>query len=212
MEQNLFIANTSMPISHERYRVLPWTAFSESARRAALVQELFRTTVPDVQNPLEVISRLQSVHSQLVTGGESISDSLLAYAMMLALPDSWTTQKQALWMEQHLSSEKVASAIREHTQTRNALLKAVHHLRHSSRNERARQTLLKQSHNLPFNNLPLLPLLLNWQTLTTTRMDPLSTLISTTSQATINSSSILAHLTMWSTLLLYLPIYNRYHL
>jgi hypothetical protein len=32
--------------------------------------------------------------------------------MTLALPDSWTTQKQALWMEQHLSSEKVAVAIR----------------------------------------------------------------------------------------------------
>lgn len=88
------------------------------ARQAALVQELFRTTVQDGQNPLEVISRFQSAHSQLVVGGESISDSLLAYAMTLALPDSWTTQKQALWMEQHLSSEKVASAIRAEWQRR----------------------------------------------------------------------------------------------
>lgn len=88
------------------------------ARQAALVQELFRTTVQDGQNPLEVISRLQSAHSQLVTGGESISDSLLAYAMTLALPESWTAQKQALWMEQHLSSEKVASTIRAEWQRR----------------------------------------------------------------------------------------------
>jgi hypothetical protein len=35
---------------------------------------------------------------------------------------------------------------------------------------------------------------------------------STVNQATIISSLILAHLTIWSTLLLCLPIYNRYHL
>jgi len=75
------------------------------AQQPALIQELFRTTVQDGQNPLEVISCLQSAHSQLVVGGESISNSLLAYAMTLALPNSWTTQKQALWMEQPLSSE-----------------------------------------------------------------------------------------------------------
>ena len=49
---------------------------------------------------------------------ETISDSLLAYAMTLALPESWTTQKQALWMETKLPSEKVASAIRAEWQRR----------------------------------------------------------------------------------------------
>jgi hypothetical protein len=38
--------------------------------------------------------------------------------MTLALPNSWTTQKQALWMEQHWSSEKVASAIHAEWQRR----------------------------------------------------------------------------------------------
>ena len=45
--------------------------------QAALGQELYRTTVQDGQNPLEVISCLQSAHSQLVVGRESISDSVI---------------------------------------------------------------------------------------------------------------------------------------
>ena len=96
------------------------TAYSSAvgSRQAALVQELFRTTVQEGQNPSEVLSRLQSAHSQLVFGGETISDSLLAYAMTLALPESWTTQKQTLWMDSNLSSQKVASAIRAEWQRR----------------------------------------------------------------------------------------------
>jgi hypothetical protein len=54
----------------------------------------------------------------MVTRGESSPGSLLAYAMTLALPDSWTTQKQALWMKHHLSSEKVAYAIHAEWQRR----------------------------------------------------------------------------------------------
>jgi hypothetical protein len=65
-------------------------------RQAALIQQLFRTSVRESENPLEVLSKLQSAHSQLVAGGEPISDSILAFAMTLALPDSFSAQKQSL--------------------------------------------------------------------------------------------------------------------
>lgn len=82
------------------------------ARQAALVQELFRTTVAEGENPSDVLARLLSAHAQLASGDEKISDSVLSYAMTLALPESWSTQKQNLWMESPLTSEKVMAAVR----------------------------------------------------------------------------------------------------
>jgi hypothetical protein len=47
----------------------------------------------------------------MASGDEKISDSVLTYAMTLALPESWSTQKQNLWMESPLTSEKVMAAM-----------------------------------------------------------------------------------------------------
>jgi hypothetical protein len=77
-----------------------------------LVQELFRTTVAEGENPSDVLARLLSSHVQLASGDEKISDSVLSYAMTSALPESWSTQKQNLCMEFPLTSEKVMAAVR----------------------------------------------------------------------------------------------------
>lgn len=82
------------------------------ARQAALAQELFRTTVAEGENPSDVLARLLSAHAQLASSDEKSSDSVLSYAMTLALPESWSTVKQSLWMESPLTSEKVMAAVR----------------------------------------------------------------------------------------------------
>jgi hypothetical protein len=66
------------------------------AHQATLVQELFRTTIPEGEDPMAHLSKLQSAHAQLNSGGENLSDKMLAYAMTIALPESWSTQKQSL--------------------------------------------------------------------------------------------------------------------
>jgi hypothetical protein len=88
------------------------------ARQAILVQELFRTTIPEGEDPTPHLSKLQSAHAQLNTGGENLSDKMLAYAMTIALPESWSTQKQSLWLQEPLKSESVASAVRAEWQRR----------------------------------------------------------------------------------------------
>jgi hypothetical protein len=64
------------------------------------------------------LSKLQSAHAQLNTGGENLSDRMLAYAMTITLPESWSTQKQSLWLQEPLKSESVASAVRAEWQWR----------------------------------------------------------------------------------------------
>jgi hypothetical protein len=76
------------------------------------VQELFCTTIPEGANPMRHLSKLQSAHSQLNSGGENLSDKMLAYAMTIALPESWSTQKESLWLQEPLQSKSVASAVR----------------------------------------------------------------------------------------------------
>jgi hypothetical protein len=89
-----------------------------SARQATLVQELFRTTVPEDEDPMMHLSKLQSAHAQLNSGGENLSDKMLAYAMTIALPESWSTHRQSLWLQEPLKSESVASAVRAGWQRR----------------------------------------------------------------------------------------------
>jgi hypothetical protein len=88
------------------------------ARQATLVQELFRTAIPEGEDPMPHLSKLQSAHAQLNSGGENLSDKMLAYAMTIALPESWSTQKQSLWLQEPLKSESVASAVRAEWQRR----------------------------------------------------------------------------------------------
>jgi hypothetical protein len=88
------------------------------ARQATLVQGLFHTTIPEGEDPMPHLSKLQSAHSQLNSGGENLSDKMLAYAMTIALPESWSTQKQSLWLHEPLKSDLVASAVHAEWQRR----------------------------------------------------------------------------------------------
>jgi hypothetical protein len=86
------------------------------ARQATLVQELLRTVIPEGVQKGRI--QCQSAHAQLYSGGEQLSDKMLAYAVTIALPESWSTQKQSLWLQEPLKSESVASADRAEWQRR----------------------------------------------------------------------------------------------
>jgi hypothetical protein len=92
--------------------------FSAKVGAKTLVQELFRTTILEGEDAMPVLSKLQSAHAQLNSGGENLSDKMLGYAMTIALPESWSTQKQSLWLQEPLKPESVASAVRAEWQRR----------------------------------------------------------------------------------------------
>ena len=84
---------------------------STGARQAALFQSLARAQIIDGEDPMPTLAAQQSAHTQLNSSGEIISDKILAFCMTLALPESYATTKQNLWMRQPLSSSEVKSAV-----------------------------------------------------------------------------------------------------
>ena len=57
------------------------------------------------------LSRIRSAHAQIIASGEeNLSDRTLAYAMTLALPESYTT-KQNLWLRSPSTSAEVVGGV-----------------------------------------------------------------------------------------------------
>ncbi|RXK34621.1 hypothetical protein M231_08123, partial [Tremella mesenterica] len=81
------------------------------ARQAALFQEMARKTILEGEDPMPALAAQRSAHAQLNSAGENLSDKMLAYAMTLALPESFTTLKQTLWLRESLSSSEVQAGV-----------------------------------------------------------------------------------------------------
>jgi hypothetical protein len=88
------------------------------APQATLVQELFCTVIAKGEDPVPHLLKLQSAHSLLNFGIEDLSNEVLPYAMTIALPESWPTQKQSLSLQEPLKSKSVSSAVRAEWQRR----------------------------------------------------------------------------------------------
>jgi len=85
---------------------------SVGSRQAALIQDIWRRQIEEGDDPIPHLGRVRSAHAQINAGGEDhLSDRMLAYAMTLALPASFATIQQNLWLRSPLSSAKVAGAI-----------------------------------------------------------------------------------------------------
>jgi hypothetical protein len=80
------------------------------ARTAALLQEVWRMVIPDGENPTPFIGSINSAYAEILTG-KIDHDSMLAFAMIQALPESFNTIKQALWLRTPLKSIDVSSAV-----------------------------------------------------------------------------------------------------
>lgn len=58
------------------------------------------------------MARIRSAHSQINSEGvENLSDQMLAYAMTIALPESFATLKQTMWLRSPLTSAEVAGGV-----------------------------------------------------------------------------------------------------
>lgn len=57
------------------------------------------------------MAEIRSAHAQINSSGENLSDRMLAYAMTLALPESFVTIKQTLWLQEPLTSSAVQAAV-----------------------------------------------------------------------------------------------------
>ena len=81
------------------------------ARKAALLYDMWRTPVLEGEDPAPHMERIRATHSQLNGGGDQLSDQMLAFAMAMALPESFTTLKQSFWLHEPLKSASVAGAV-----------------------------------------------------------------------------------------------------
>lgn len=81
------------------------------ARKALLFQQMWATPLAEGEDPAKVMGDIRSAHAQINCCGETLSDEALAYAMTLALPESFTTVKQTLWLQTPLTSAAVQSAV-----------------------------------------------------------------------------------------------------
>jgi len=57
------------------------------------------------------MARIRSAHAQINGGGENLSDKMLAFAMTMALPESFATLKQTMWLREPITSAAVAGAV-----------------------------------------------------------------------------------------------------
>lgn len=81
------------------------------ARQAHLLQQMWTSPVMEGEDPTKRMAEIRSAHAQINSSGENLSDRMLAYAMTLALPESFITIKQTLWLREPLTSSAVQAAV-----------------------------------------------------------------------------------------------------
>jgi hypothetical protein len=75
-----------------------------------LLQEVWGKVIPEGENPASHIGRINSCYAEILQG-KIDHDTMLAFAMIQALPESFLTIKQALWLRTPLKSADVATAV-----------------------------------------------------------------------------------------------------
>jgi hypothetical protein len=80
------------------------------ARTAALLQEVWGKVIPEGENPASHIGRIDSCYAEILQG-KIDHNTMLAFAMIQALPESFAAIKQASWLRTPLKSADVAAAV-----------------------------------------------------------------------------------------------------
>ena len=84
---------------------------SVGPRQAALLHDMWTTPINKAEDPTPHMARIRSAHAQINGGGENLSDKMLAFAMTMALPESFATLKQTMWLREPITSAAVAGAV-----------------------------------------------------------------------------------------------------
>nr|ODN78159.1 hypothetical protein L203_06239 [Cryptococcus depauperatus CBS 7841] len=119
------------------------------ARLAQLFQQMWAPLVIEGEDPNRRMAEIRVAHAQINAGGEKLSDRMLAHAMLLALPSSYTTVKQILYLEESFTSTVVEAAIQAEWTRRTAEGNAVG----IKMQGRAAQPFTDHPHTTPTNAL-----------------------------------------------------------
>ena len=84
---------------------------SVGSRQAALLHDMWTTPIQEGEDPNPHMARIRSAHAQINGGGENLSDKMLAFAMTMALPETFATLKQTMWLREPITSAAVAGAV-----------------------------------------------------------------------------------------------------
>jgi transposase InsO family protein len=120
---------------------------SVGSRQAALLHDIWTTKVADIEDPAPILSKIQSAHAQLNNGGENLSDRMLAFAMTMALPESYSTLQQTMWMQEDLNSATVAGAVQAEWARRQANNSTALYARTNNNNKGTKQNRPNNQNN-----------------------------------------------------------------
>jgi len=84
---------------------------TQGSRKAELWRIIWRTDLAEGVSPMARLSSIRTAHSDLVNSGTVLADSDLAYAILMSLPESYSTIVQSLYLVDKISSSAVISAI-----------------------------------------------------------------------------------------------------
>jgi hypothetical protein len=85
------------------------------------------------------LASIQSAHAQINNGGLQLPDELLAYAITMALPESFSTLQQTLWTHNDLTSSTVANSVQAEWARRNASNTTALYAKSNNNNKSAKQ-------------------------------------------------------------------------
>lgn len=83
-----------------------------AARKAELLQVIFRTELAEGEDPNPHLARIRGAFGDFVGTGETLSDSILAFAILMSLPESYVTLVQSFYLADTKSSADVLAAVR----------------------------------------------------------------------------------------------------
>jgi hypothetical protein len=82
-----------------------------AARIAELLQVIFRTELSEGEDPNPHLARICGAFGDFVGTGEVLSDSILAFAILMSLPESYVTLLQSFYLAKTQSSADVLAAV-----------------------------------------------------------------------------------------------------
>ena len=93
----------------------------QGSRQAELLRIIWRTDLPEGQDPTPHLAQLKSAYSAIVTAGATMRDVELTYAILMSLPPSFDPLVQSYYLATTKDSSSVINAIRTEWRRRDSL-------------------------------------------------------------------------------------------
>ncbi len=118
---NLIVYDAVLSISSAQrllnYLISTYSA-NTGARQAELYHIMFQTDLAEGKNPALHLAKIKAAYADTVSQGESLSNSVLSFAILLSLPQSYLTLVQSFYLASDKLSNSIISAIRTESRQR----------------------------------------------------------------------------------------------